>query len=207
MAVLVSICSDWFSFCFLLYSFVEADKCITINEEKLNNAYSSLSSSLIKFILDVIIEYNEQINRTNSEQLESNEVVETLNESIPSATTTNFDVFSSELETETEYLLFGQHISTYKLKEEKFTSYLIHRVNQNFYDDHKFVNWFKDIEAYLEIVLPKPSTLNKKDSSWLIYLVYEQYHNDHSGICYAPIGFTKVYSSYVYPNKKQAKIR
>lgn len=55
------------------------------------------------------------------------------------------------------------------------------------------------------MVFPNSSALCKKDSAWIIYLVYEQYYDVHFQICYAPIGFTKIYSSCAYPDKKTSK--
>ncbi|CAF1207012.1 unnamed protein product [Rotaria sp. Silwood1] len=57
-------------------------------------------------------------------------------------------------------------------------------------------------------------TLQEEESSpyfidyqnWFIYLLYQQYQNDNNQICYAPIGFTKVYLHYTYSNKKRPKI-
>src|SRR3982751_5482380 len=50
-------------------------------------------------------------------------------------------------------------------------------------------------------------SINKTDPNWIIYLLYQQYKNDNGQICYAPIGFTKVYLYHVLPDKKRPRVR
>jgi histone acetyltransferase 1 len=137
----------------------------------------------------------------------SDDTVEALNQWIPSTTTTNLDLFLSKLKNENEYSPFGEQILTYEFKGEKSTSYLIHRVNQNFCDDKKFVEWYSRLETFLVFYIDAASRIDKDDPNWIIYLLYQQYQNDNGQICYAPIGFITVYLYYAYPDKKRPRIR
>ena len=137
----------------------------------------------------------------------ADDIIEALNQWIPSTTTTNLDLFLSKLKTENEYLPFGEQISAYELNEGKPSSYIINRVHQNFCDDKKFIEWYSRLETFLVFFIDAASTIDKDDSNWIIYLLYEQYQNDNSQKCYAPIGFVTVYLYYAYPDKKRPRIR
>jgi len=95
----------------------------------------------------------------------------------------------------------------YQLKGEEGSPYVIYRVNQNYFLDSKFIEWYSRLETFLVFFLDTVSTFNKEDPNWIIYLLYQQYQNDNGKICYAPIGFITVYLYYAYPDKKRAKIR
>ncbi|CAF5064537.1 unnamed protein product, partial [Rotaria socialis] len=93
-----------------------------------------------------------------------------------------------KLKNENEYLPFGEQILTYELKgEKKSLSYSINRVNQNFCDNKKFVEWYSRLEIFLVFFIDAASTIDKDDPNWVIYLLYQQYQNDNGQICYAPI--------------------
>jgi histone acetyltransferase 1 len=143
----------------------------------------------------------------SSISFQADDIVESLNQWIPSTTTTNLDLFLSKLKTENEYSPFGEQILTYELKGEKSTSYFVNRVNPNFCDDQKFVEWYSRLETFLVFFIDAASTIDKDDPKWIIYLLYQQYQNDYGQICYAPIGFITVYLYYAYPDKKRPRIR
>ncbi|CAM2723122.1 unnamed protein product [Rotaria socialis] len=163
-----------------------------------------LSSSL-NFYLN--IDYDEKINPKKYNQFKADDLVESLNQWIPLSTTTNLDLFLSKLKNENEYLPFGEQILTYELKgEKKSLSYSINRVNQNFCDDKKFVEWYSRLETFLVFFIDAASTIDKDDPNWVIYLLYQQYQNDNGQICYAPIGFITVYLYYAYPEKRRPRV-
>lgn len=112
-----------------------------------------------------------------------------------------------KLKTESEYSPFGHQLYNYKLKSEKSTLYLINRVDQNFFHDQKFAEWYSRLETFLIFFLNSRSTINKEDQNWIIYLVYQQYQNDYGQTCYTPIGFTTVYFHYAFPNRKRPRIK
>lgn len=130
-----------------------------------------------------------------------------MNEWLPSTTITNLDQFLSKLKTENEYQPFGEQVLTYELKNEKSKSYLIQRVNENFADNQKFVEWYSRLETFLVFYVDAASRIDKEDSNWIIYLLYQQYQNDNGQTCYAPIGFITVYLYYAYPDKKRPRVR
>jgi hypothetical protein len=130
-----------------------------------------------------------------------------LDQWLPSTKTTSLSLFLWKLEAEHEYTPFGEQILTYELKEENRTPYLIHRVNQHFCDDKKFLEWYCRLETFLVFFINNASIINKTDPNWIIYLLYQQYKNDNGQICYAPIGFTKVYLYHALPDKKRPRIR
>ncbi|CAF0846597.1 unnamed protein product [Rotaria sordida] len=171
--------------------------------KNLNIDIYCLSSSL-NFYLN--IDYDEKINPKKYQQFKADDLVESLNQWIPLTTTTNLDLFLSKLKNEHEYIPFGEQILTYQLKEEKSFSYLINRVNQNFCDDKKFLEWYSRLETFLVFFIDAASKIDKDDSNWIIYLLYQQYQNDNGQICYAPIGFITVYLYYSYPDKKRPRI-
>ncbi|CAF3263628.1 unnamed protein product, partial [Rotaria sp. Silwood2] len=139
--------------------------------------------------------------------IKADDLIESLNQWISSSSTTkNLDLFLSKLKNENEYLTFGEQILTYELKGEKSLSYLINRVNQNFSDDKKFVEWYSRLETFLVFFIDAASTIDKDDPNWIIYLLYQKYQNDYGQTCYAPIGFITVYLYYAYPDKKRPRI-
>jgi histone acetyltransferase 1 len=71
----------------------------------------------------------------------------------------------------------------------------------------KFVDWCSRLETLLMSFIDAASVIDREDSDWIIYLLYQQYQNDHGQTCYAPIGFITVYLYYTYPDKKQTRIR
>ncbi|UJR20315.1 hypothetical protein I4U23_023446 [Adineta vaga] len=162
-----------------------------------------LSSSL-NFYLN--IEYDEKINPKKYQQFKADDIVKALNEWLPPSTTTNLDQFLSKLKNENEYSTFGEEILSYELKGEKSTSYSINRVNQNFCDDQKFVEWYTRLETYLVFFIDAASRIDKDDSNWIIYLLYQKYQNDNGQTCYAPIGYITVYLYYAYPDKQRPRI-
>ncbi|CAF1494477.1 unnamed protein product, partial [Rotaria magnacalcarata] len=64
------------------------------------------------------------------------------------------------------------------LNGEKSTSYLINRVNQNFCDDKKFIEWYSRLETFLVFFIDAASRIAKDDPNWVIYLLHQQYKND-----------------------------
>ncbi|CAF3098383.1 unnamed protein product [Rotaria sp. Silwood2] len=172
--------------------------------KNLNIDIYCLSSSL-NFYLN--IDYDEKINPKKYQQFKADDLIESLNQWISSSSTTkNLDLFLSKLKNENEYLTFGEQILTYELKGEKSLSYLINRVNQNFSDDKKFVEWYSRLETFLVFFIDAASTIDKDDPNWIIYLLYQKYQNDYGQTCYAPIGFITVYLYYAYPDKKRPRI-
>lgn len=162
-----------------------------------------LASSL-NFYLN--INYEEKLNTKKYANFQADNIVECLNEWIPSNTTTNLDTFLSKLKSENEYSPYGEQIHSYEIKGEKSISYVIHRVNSNFCDDQKFVEWYSRLETFLVFFIDAASTIDKDDPNWIIYLLYQQFTNDLGQICYAPIGFITVYMYYAYPDKKRPRI-
>jgi hypothetical protein len=138
---------------------------------------------------------------------QADNIVELLNQWIPSNTTTNLDLFLSKLKNENEYSPFGEQILSYELEDEKSTFYSINRVNQHFCDDQKFVEWYSRFETFLVFYIDAVSKIDKDDPNWIIYLLYQQYQNDNGQTFYAPIGFITVYFYYAYLDKKRARIR
>lgn len=112
----------------------------------------------------------------------------------------------SKLKCEHEYSPFGEQIDSYELKGERGLSYSIHRVNANFCDDQKFIEWYSRLETFLVFFIDAASTIDKDDPNWIIYLLYQQYRNHHGEICYTPMGFITVYLYYAYPDMKRPRI-
>lgn len=90
---------------------------------------------------------------------------------------------------------------TYTLKKEKVSPYIIYRINQNYFLDSKFVEWYSRLETFLVFFIDAASKIDKDDPNWIIYLLYQKYQNDNGQICYAPIDFITVYLYYAYPDK------
>jgi len=156
----------------------------------------------LNFYLNV--EFDEKINPKKFNQFKADDINEAFNEWLPnSSTTTNLDQFLSKLKSETQYQPFGEQLSTYK---DKSNVYSIHRVNHNFCDDQKFVDWYTRLETFLVFYVDAASRIDKDDSNWIIYLLYQQYQNSNQEICYAPIGFITVYFYYAYPDRKRPRI-
>jgi histone acetyltransferase 1 len=120
--------------------------------------------------------------------------------------TTNLDLFLSKLNTENEYSPFGEQLFSYRLKGEVSSSF-IYRINENYFLNSKFVEWYSRLETFLVFFRNTVSTINKEDPNWVIYLLYQQYQNNNGQICYAPIGFSTVYLHYAYRDKKRPRIR
>ncbi|CAF1579689.1 unnamed protein product [Rotaria sp. Silwood1] len=138
-------------------------------------------------------------------EFEKNCIVPSLNQWIPT-TTTDFEYFMSNLETENSYTPFGDQLLTYTLQEEESSPYFIYCIKHNLFSNSKFAEWWSHLEIFLIFFLNNVLTINEEDQNWFIYLLYQQYQNDNNQICYAPIGFTKVYLHYTYSNKKRPKI-
>ena len=122
---------------------------------------------------------------------------------IPTTTSTNLDSFLQKLKNEKEFLPFGEQIDTYRLKT---TNYQINRVDGNLSDHPRFIEWYSRLETFLVFYIDAASTIDKDDSNWLIYLLYEEYLNEDKDKCFAPIGFVTVYLYYAYPEKKRPRI-
>lgn len=162
-----------------------------------------LASSLT-FYLN--IDYEEKLNPKKYANYQADDIVKCLNPWIPSNTMTNLDGFLSKLKCEHDYSPFGEQIHSYELKGERATSYSIHRVNANFCDNQQFLEWYSRLETFLVFFIDAASTIDKEDSNWIIYLLYQQYRNIHGEICYTPMGFITVYSYYAYPDMKRPRI-
>ncbi len=132
--------------------------------------------------------------------------MQSLNQWIPS-TSENLPSFISKLEKENEYLPFGKQLLRFISKGEGSSPYFFYRVNENVFLNSKFVEWYSRLETFLAFFLNTTSTFNKEDPNWIIYLLYQQYLNDHKQICYAPIGFITLYLHYAHLEKKRAKIQ
>lgn len=152
------------------------------------------------------IDYEEKINTKKYANFQADNIVQCLNDWIPASTTTNLDTFLSKLKSENEYSPYGEQIHSYEIKGEKSVSYAVHRVNSNFCDDQKFVEWYSRLETFLVFFIDAASTIDKDDPNWIIYLLYQQFTNEQGQICSAPIGFITVYLYYAYPDKKRPRI-
>ena len=119
----------------------------------------------------------------------------------------NLDSFLLKLKHQSEWSTFGEQIFSYEVKTEKSSRYAIHRVNEHFGDDDKFVQWYSRLETFLVFFIDAASAIDKDDPNWLIYLLYEQSRNDQGQTCYSPIGLITVYLYYAYPEKKRPRIR
>ena len=162
-----------------------------------------LASSL-NFYLN--IDYEEKLNPKKYSNFQADDISKCLNPWIPSNTTTNLDGFLSKFKSEHEYSPFGEQIHSYELKGERSLSYSINRVNANFCDDQKFIEWYSRLETFLVFFIDAASTIDKDDPNWIIYLLYQQYRNLHGEICYTPVGFITVYLYYAYPDMKRPRI-
>ncbi|CAF2039643.1 unnamed protein product [Rotaria magnacalcarata] len=125
---------------------------------------------------------------------------------LSSTMTTNLGLFLSKLKAEYEYSPFGEQLLGYELTEHE-SSYFIHRINQqNLPSNSKFFDWYNRLQTFLMFFIDIVPSTNKSNLKWIVYIVYQQYKNDNSQISYTPIGFTKVYLYYVYPDKTRPQI-
>ncbi|CAF1035865.1 unnamed protein product [Rotaria magnacalcarata] len=73
-------------------------------------------------------------------------------------------------------------------------------------NNSKFFDWYNRLQTFLMFFIDIVPSTNKSNLKWIVYIVYQQYKNDNSQISYTPIGFTKVYLYYVYPDKTRPQI-
>ncbi|CAF4668223.1 unnamed protein product [Rotaria sp. Silwood1] len=177
-------------------------KNTTIGYKNLHIDIYCLSSSLT-FFFEIVDE--KVIDTKEFREFEKNCIVSSLNQWIPT-TTIDFEYFMSNLETENSYKPLGDQLLTYTLQEEESSPYFIDCIKHNLFSNSKFAEWWSHLEIFLIFFLNNVLTINEEDQNWFIYLLYQQYQNDNNQICYAPIGFTKVYLHYTYSNKKRPKI-
>ncbi|CAF3074615.1 unnamed protein product [Rotaria sp. Silwood2] len=84
-------------------------------------------SASISFYLNV--HYDEKINPKSDQQLKPDVIIALLSQWLPSAMTTDLELFLSKLKTEYEYSPFGEQLLGYELTGHE-SSYFIHRINQ-----------------------------------------------------------------------------
>ncbi|CAF3343731.1 unnamed protein product [Rotaria sp. Silwood1] len=149
---------------------------------------------------------DEKINPKSDQQLEPDVIIASLNQWLPSTTTTtNLELFLSKLKTEYKYLPFGEQLLGYELAGHE--SYFIHRINlQNLPSDSKFFGWYYHLQTFLMFFIDIVPSINKNNLNSIVYIIYQQYKNDNGQISYTPIGFTTVYLYYAYPDKNRPQI-
>ncbi|CAF4190487.1 unnamed protein product [Rotaria sp. Silwood2] len=163
-----------------------------------------LSSS---FIFCFNVNYDEKINQEQNQELQTDDISQLLINWIPSSiTTTSLDLFLSKIKYENEYLPFGKQLFNYKLKGEESSPYFIYCINQNYFNNSRFIEWFSGFETFVKFFINSESTINNKDFKMIIYLLYQQYQNNNKQICYTPIGFSTLHLYYAYPDKKRPRI-
>ncbi len=135
-------------------------------------------------------------------------IIASLNQWLPSSTTTNLDSFVTKIKNENEYSPFGEEILKYQWKGEESSPYFIYRINQqNLCNNSKFFDWYARLKTFLVFFIDIVSSIFENDSDWISYIIYKQYQNDTDNACYAPIGFTTIYLCYAFPDKKWPRIR
>lgn len=120
----------------------------------------------------------------------------------------NLDQFLLKLKDEKRFERFGEEIFRYSLKNGNETkNYSINYVSNELIDNEEFRQWYIRFETFLVFYVDAASRIDKEDSNWRIYLLYEEYFNQTNDICFAPIGFITLYLYYAYPDQQRPRIR
>ncbi|CAF4951652.1 unnamed protein product, partial [Rotaria sp. Silwood1] len=128
----------------------------TIGYKNLHIDIYCLSSSLT-FFFEIVDE--KVIDTKEFREFEKNCIVPSLNQWIPT-TTTDFEYFMSNLETENSYTPFGDQLLTYTLQEEESSPYFIYCIKHNLFSNSKFAEWWSHLEIFLIFFLNNVLTIN-----------------------------------------------